>query len=48
MIPRADEICRACVVAFELKEVVAPAVLATGVGIIIDQPDPSPIRPRPR
>lgn len=48
MIPRADEICRACVVAFELKEIVAPVVLATGVGIIIDQPDPSPIRPQPR
>lgn len=48
MIPRADEICRACVVAFELKEIVAPVVLATGVGIIIDEPDPSPIRPQRR
>ena len=47
-VPRADEICRACVVAFDLKEVVAPVALATGVGIIIDQPDPSPTRPQPR
>ncbi|MEM7482264.1 MAG: hypothetical protein AAF481_13895 [Acidobacteriota bacterium] len=49
-IPRADEVCRSCVVAFLLKEdFLVPATLA-GIGgittiVIQDDPDPSPTLP---
>ncbi|HXO21467.1 MAG TPA: hypothetical protein VOA87_16255 [Thermoanaerobaculia bacterium] len=45
-IRRADETCRACVVAWwQRKELLIPAVVGT-VGVVIDQiPEPSPHRP---
>jgi hypothetical protein len=45
-IRRADEVCRACVVAwFERKAVLLPATGVTGVLIIDPEPEPSPSRP---
>jgi hypothetical protein len=45
-IRRADDICRACVVAWwPRKSVLLPAALVTGV-VIVDRPEPSPSRPR--
>jgi hypothetical protein len=45
---RADEVCRACVIAWwEKKDFLVPAVVAGGAvtGILIEQPEPSPSRP---
>jgi hypothetical protein len=47
MIPRADEACRHCVVAFLLKEeAVAAAAVLTAITVLVDEPNPSPVRPQ--